>query len=144
MHLENHWNEEIGVSTSSARTATKLLKLRPYKTTVSHALQLRVPASRVRFCTWFLQSVVGGEIDPQLTSFSDEAWFHLQEYINTQNNGYWISKNPHLTREAPLYPVKVGVWCAVSVRRVVAPVFLTKQLIVKHMYRSFSDSYFQS
>jgi hypothetical protein len=74
------------VSKSSARTATQLQKLRAYKTTVIHALQPRDPASKVYFYGWFLQSVVEGEIDPQLTFFSDEVWFHLQGYINTQNN----------------------------------------------------------
>jgi hypothetical protein len=77
------------VSKSSARTATQLLKLRPYTTTVIRALQPRDPASRVRFRSSLLQSVIEGEIDPQLTFFSDEAWFHLQGYKNTQNNRYW-------------------------------------------------------
>jgi hypothetical protein len=77
--------QETGVSKSSARTATQLLKLRPYKITAIHALQPRDPASRIRLCSWFLQSVVEGEIESQLAFFSDEAWFHLQCYINTQN-----------------------------------------------------------
>jgi hypothetical protein len=102
---------------------TQLLKLRPYKTTVIHALQPCNSASRVRFCSWFLQSVIEGEIDPQLTFFSNETWFHLQGYKNTQNNHYWSSKNPHLTHEAPLHPVKVDVWCALSARRIVGHVF---------------------
>jgi hypothetical protein len=52
----------------------------------------------------------------------------VQGYIrlNTQNNRYWSSQNPHLTHEAPLYPVKVNVWCAVSARRTVVPVFSNK------------------
>jgi hypothetical protein len=66
------------VSKSSARKATKLLKLRHYETTVTHTLQPQNPASRVHFCSWFLQSVFEGETDPQLTFFSDEALFHLQ------------------------------------------------------------------
>jgi hypothetical protein len=94
-----------------------------------HALQPCNPASRVHFCSWFLQPVVKGEIDPQLTFFSDEAWFHLQEYINTQNNRYWSSQKPHLTHEVLLHPVKVDVWCAVSARRIVGPVLLTKKII---------------
>jgi hypothetical protein len=65
--------QETGVSQSSARTAAQLLKLRPYKITVIHALQPRDPANRVHFCSWFLQSVVEAEIDQQLTLFSDEA-----------------------------------------------------------------------
>jgi hypothetical protein len=113
-----------GVSKSSARRATQLLKLRPYKTTAIHALQSRVPASRVHFCSWFLRSVVECcEIHPQLTFFSEEAWCHLQGYINTQNNRYWSSRNPQITYKVLFHPVKVGVWCAVSARRVVIPLF---------------------
>jgi hypothetical protein len=89
---------------------------------------MRDSAGRVRFCSWFLQSVVKGENDPQLTFFSDEAWFHMQGYINTQNNCYWSSQNSHLTHEAPLHLVKVGVWCALSARRVMGPVFFNETI----------------
>jgi hypothetical protein len=50
----------------------KLLTIWPYKATVVHAPQLRDTASRINFCTWFLQSVVNGEDDPDLT-FSDDT-----------------------------------------------------------------------
>jgi hypothetical protein len=62
--------QETGMSKSTSRTATQLLKLRLYRTTVIHALQQRDPASRVHFCSWFLQSVVEGTIDPKLTGRS--------------------------------------------------------------------------
>jgi hypothetical protein len=52
--------QETGVSKSSARSTTQLLKLRPYTTTAIHALQPCNPASRVHFCSPFLQSVVEG------------------------------------------------------------------------------------
>jgi hypothetical protein len=116
------------VSKSSARRATQLLQLSPNKTAVIHSLQPHGPASRVHFWSWFLQSVIKGEIDPQLTFYSDEAWFQLQGYINTQNNPYWSSQNSHLAHEVLLHPVKVGAWCAVSARRNVGPTFLMKQL----------------
>jgi hypothetical protein len=110
-----------------------LLKLRPY-TTVIHALQPRDPAIMFHFCG-FLQAVVECEIDPQFIFFSDEVWFHLQGYINIKNNRYWSSHDSHLSHEVLLHPVKVGVWCAVSARRIVGPVFyLTKQLIAKNIY----------
>jgi hypothetical protein len=106
------------MSKSSARTVTQLLKLRSHETTANHARHAAARSSyRVHFCSWFLQPVIEGEIDPQLTFFSDEAWFRLQGYINTQNNRCWNLQNPHLTHE-----VKVGVWCAVSARRIVVPV----------------------
>jgi hypothetical protein len=89
--------QETGVSKYSWRTATQLLKFRPFKTTAIHTLQPHDSASRICFWSGFLQSVVEGEVDLQLTFFSDEAWFHLQKYINTQNNHYWSSQNPLLT-----------------------------------------------
>jgi hypothetical protein len=64
MHLENHWNVQLktGLLKPSARRTTQLLKLRHYKTVI-HALQNRGPASRVHFCSWFLQCVIEDEID---------------------------------------------------------------------------------
>jgi hypothetical protein len=88
-----------------------------------HALQPRNPASRVHFCSWFLQSIVEGEIDLQLTFVSDGAWFHLQGYINMQNNHCWSSQNPYLTHKVPLHPVKVDILYAVSARSIVVPIF---------------------
>jgi hypothetical protein len=43
----------------------------------------------------------------------------------------------HKAYKVPLHSVKVGVWCALSARRIVGPVVLTIQLIAKNMYRSF-------
>jgi hypothetical protein len=124
--------QETGVSKSSSTMVTQLLKLRPCK---MHALQPHDPVNRVHFCSLLLQSVVEREIDQQLTFFPDEEWFHLQRYINMQNNRYCSSQNPHLTQGVPLHPVKVGVWCAVSARRIAWPVFfLMKQLIAKDIY----------
>jgi hypothetical protein len=33
------------------------------------------------------------------------------------------TKNPHAADETPLYPVKIVVWCAVSGRGIVGPIF---------------------
>jgi hypothetical protein len=106
-------------------------------------LQPHNQASRVHFSSCFLQFVGKGEINPQLTFFYDETCFHLQGYINTQNNRYWNSQNPHLTKEAQLHPVKAGVFNAVRARRIAGPAFLMKQLIVKDMNRTFSGNSFQ-
>jgi hypothetical protein len=80
-----------------------------------------------------VSAVVSGEINSQFTFLYDEAWFHLQGYINTQNNRYCSSHNPHLTNDVTLHPVKVIVWCAVSVRRIVVPVFFN-ETIAKDIY----------
>jgi hypothetical protein len=137
-----HLAQEIGVSTSSARRATQLLKLRPYKTTATHVLQPRDSAGTVHFCSWFLQSAVEGEIDPLLAFFSDETWSHLQEYINTQNNRYGSSQNIHLTHEVLLHPVKVGVWCAIIARRAVGSVCFNETINCGR-YPRVEGQYFQ-
>jgi hypothetical protein len=48
-----------------------------------------------------------------------------------QNNRYWSSWNPHLIHNVPLHPVKVSVWCAVSARRIVGPVFFNETINYK-------------
>jgi hypothetical protein len=89
-----HLTQETAVLTSSTGMATQLLKLRPYKTTaIQQTLQPRDPASKVHFYSWVLQSVVEGEIDPQLTYFLIKRGFTCREgYVNTQNNSYWSSQ----------------------------------------------------
>jgi hypothetical protein len=133
--------QETEVSKSSASREIQLLKLRLYKIEI-HTLQPCNPANRVHFCNWFLQSVIKGEIDPQLTFSSNEAWFHLQGYINTQNNRYWNSKNPHLTMKSCSIQWKFVSDVLYMQEGFLHPCFLTKQLIAKDMYRWFSENSF--
>jgi hypothetical protein len=77
-----------------------------------------------------------------LTFFSDEAWLHLQGYINTQNNHCWSSQNPHLTHEVPLHPVKVGVWCAVSAKHTVGPVLFNETMNCKRYIQVILRQFF--
>jgi hypothetical protein len=78
---------------------------------------MRVIVEQLVECKLAEETEVLGENLPQRHFV---PWFHLQGYINTQNNRYWSSQNPHLTHEVPLLPVKVGVWCAVSARNIIA------------------------
>jgi hypothetical protein len=49
----------------------------------------------MHFCNWFLSEVYdSGALDPKLTFFIDEAWLHLNGYINAENSRYWSSINP--------------------------------------------------
>jgi hypothetical protein len=142
MKITETLGQETGVSVSSARRARQLLKLGPNKTTVIHALQPHDPASRVNFSSWVLQSVIEGEIDQQLTFFSDKAWFHLQGSINMQNNPNWSSENPHLAHEVQLHPVKFGAWCVGSARRIVGPMCFN-QAINWERYLHVEGQHFQ-
>ncbi len=54
--------------------------------------------------------------------FSDEAWFQLDGYINTQN--FHISfENPHIFQRMSLHPQKIGVLCTTSRKHILRPIF---------------------
>ena len=55
--------------------------------------------------------------------FTNEAWFHLNGYVNSQNYRTWRTVNPHNYTESPLHPQKIGVWCATSRYRIIGPLF---------------------
>ena len=48
---------------SSVQRATKLLKVKPYKNPVVHALHQQDPNKRLRFFKWVLEKVNSGELD---------------------------------------------------------------------------------
>jgi hypothetical protein len=75
--------EETGVSKSSTRSATQLLKHRPCTSYNNNNLRLAATQFGCQglILQSFLQFVFKDEIDPQMTLFSDEAWFHLQANI---------------------------------------------------------------
>jgi hypothetical protein len=44
-----------------------------------------------------------------ITFFTDEAWFNLSGYINTQNSRLWSSENSYAVHENPLHEQKLRV-----------------------------------
>ncbi len=87
--------QQLNVSYSSLQRVTHILKLIPYKLSVVHELKPDDPAERVNFCRWF-QKCIAKRIDVlDTTFFSDEAWFCLSGYVNTQNTCYWSFTNPN-------------------------------------------------
>jgi len=66
-----------------------------------------------------------GEDDELLdiTWYSDEAWFHLTGYVNSQNTCIWATEHSHEIQEVPLHSEKTGVWCTNSRRRTIGPIF---------------------
>jgi hypothetical protein len=91
-----------------------------------------------------LRAVYDGVLDPKLTFFTDEAWFHLSGYINAQNNRYWSSINPRQTFEVPLHDQNIGVWCAITLSRIVGPIFFKTILIQSGMSVTFYVTFFGS
>lgn len=116
-------SHQTQVSLYSTWKATKLLHFKPYKITAVQQLQPLDHEKRITYCNWFFQHVADGILDPQLLFVTDEAWFHLNGYVNSQNNRYWATENPHETFQMPLHDIKVGVWCAISARRIITIFF---------------------
>jgi hypothetical protein len=72
---------------------------------------------QVNHCTWLLNSIGAGLLDPCQYLMSDEAWFHLSGHENSQKTRYWAAENPHLLHERPPHDQKIGVCCAMSLDR---------------------------
>ncbi len=116
-------SQEANISLGSAHNAVrKNLKLHPYKVTCYHELKEADYEKRVQYCRWFRQ-LIGDDDVLNRTFFSDEAWFHLSGYVNSQNSRHWSTDNPNQFIETPLHSIKIGVWCAMSRRRIIGPIF---------------------
>lgn len=113
---------QIGLSYGTCHNATKKLHLHPYKVSVVQELLPADFGKRREFCTWFNNNLADDNLLDN-TFFSDEAWFHLSGYVNSQNYRHWSSVNPHVYVETNMHPIKVGVWCAMSRTRIIGPIF---------------------
>lgn len=114
---------QSGVPYSTCQKVLKArLHMKPYKITSVHQLKPADYPRRVAYCQWFENHINNNRI-LDLSFFSDEAWFHLSGYVNSQNFRFWSTENPHEFEETPLHSVKVGVWLAVSRRRIIGPIF---------------------
>lgn len=94
----------------------------PYKITVVQELFDCDWRARVQYCEWFNENLNDDNV-LNITFMSDEAWFHLSGYVNSQNYRTWGTENPHEFVETSLHPQKIGVWVAMSRRRIIGPIF---------------------
>lgn len=112
------------ISYGSAQKAMKKLKLRAYHVRSVQELKEPDKEKRLLYCRWFRTFVdTNNIVQLDRVFFTDEAWFHLSGYVNSQNTRIWSTENPHVFHETPLHCLKIGVWCAVSRRRIVGPIF---------------------
>lgn len=131
---------KTNVSQSSCYTVVrKMLKLRPYKISTVHKLLDVDPDARINYCRWMMQAITNGTINLDLTFFSDEAWFSLDGYLNSQNNRFWSLNNPHVFIESPLHSKKVGVICFMSRRRIIGPIFFRETLNSDRFIQLFNE-----
>jgi hypothetical protein len=72
---------------SKGRALKKHLHLHPYRITSVDELKERDSVTRVEYCRWFRDIITAsGEDILDVTFFTDEAWFHLLGYVNSQNS----------------------------------------------------------
>jgi hypothetical protein len=130
---------ELDLSYESCRKAAKELKLFPYRIRTIQELKEPDIIKRTQFCNWFLNFAhKDGILD--LIFFTDEAWFHLSGHVNSQNSRIWATTNPNQYIQSQLYSQKIGVWCAMSRRRIIGPIFFT-QLINSKEYIKILDKF---
>ena len=137
-------SQEVDMSLTSTYRAVKKQKFFPYKVSVIHELKAQDTEKRVIFCRWFQQFIDrNGENILNDTFFTDEAWFHLYGYTNTENSRTWATENSHETFEKPLQDQKIGVWCAVSRSRIIGPIFfdslVNSDSYIKNIFVPFSE-----
>lgn len=115
--------QQLGASRGSTHKALKALHLRAYRVKVVQELKPPDNEKRRHYCQWLRKFIRNNVAVLDKTFFSDEAWFHLSGFVNTQNTRIWATTNPHSLHAKPLHSQKIGVWCAVSRRRIVGPLF---------------------
>lgn len=121
------------MSYGSTHRAVRKLHLHPYKVSMVQELLPLDHEKRVSYCNWFNNNLNDDNL-LDLTFFTDEAWFHLSGYINSQNYRTWSADNPHVLMETTLHPIKIGVWIAISRRRVIGPIFF-EDTVTAERYR---------
>ena len=120
--------------------AAKHAKIQSYRVTSVHELQEPDKIKHVWYCNWLFNFV---EINPDIlkvTWFTNEAWFHVSGYVNSQNTRVWASENPRVFLELSLHPEKVWVWCAIYGQRIIGPIFFEETvntIVYKNIFMDF-------
>lgn len=94
----------------------------PYKIQITQKLHATDYDKRMNFTNKFLQLANNEDFINHLI-MSDEAHFHLNGYVNKQNQRFWASENPREIFETPLQTAKVTVWCGITSSRIIGPYF---------------------
>ncbi len=113
----------LGVSRTSFRRILRDLSFHPYKILITQELKPTDYGQRLKFAQTMKRKLQSGEIERSNLLISDEAHFHLNEFVNKQNCRYYAVDHPKLIHEKPLHSPRVTVWCAVAEWGIVGPYF---------------------
>ena len=67
---------------------------------------------------------------------TNKAWFQFRGFVNSKKCGICSAENPHAVHRNSLHSSKIGVWCAVPRKRIVAQLFFEEALAEK-TYHNF-------
>ncbi len=129
----------VSVSRPSTHRLLKELKLYPYRFSVRQELKIPDYHRRLVYCRWLRNFIRPGIAKFDNVFFSDEAWVHLDGYVNAQNYRLWASENPEAFVEKGLHPQKLGIWCAISRKRVVGPFFFSQTINAERYQAIITD-----
>ena len=104
------------------RILHKDLHLFPYKIQLTQQLNLQDNSCRQEYDN-MLQLVNDNSDFHEKFLMSDEAYFHLNGYVNKQNCRFWSKENPRIIHELPLHPEKVTMWSAICLTEIIGPYF---------------------
>ena len=134
-------SQQLGISKTSLQRLTKAVGLHPYKIQMCQPLKEGDAVRRRDFANHMIAELENGSISEHKIWFSDEAHFQLNGYVNKQNWRHWGTENPHLSAISPLHPQRVTVWCAISSKRIVGPVFIDG-MVTGVKYRELLERHF--
>jgi hypothetical protein len=123
--------------------ATKLIMFHPYTVKVVHVFKPVDAPQNILFCNWMLKNVHDGPVYPKLLFLTYEAYFHISGYVNSQYTRIWSDENPHAVHQTPLRDIKIGVRCAVSVKRIIGPIFYHKTVNSDRYVRNTLKPFFE-
>ncbi|GBL91711.1 hypothetical protein AVEN_210653-1 [Araneus ventricosus] len=108
-------------------TVRKILRniLQCYLFKIKHVQEL-VPADLLKREAFALQFLARMEVDnawPWNIFWTDQAYFHLQGPVNTQNCRIWARENPSQMQPLPLHSQKITVWCGFTAAFIVGHFF---------------------
>jgi hypothetical protein len=97
-------SQEIGLPRSTCQSCYKKAGLHAYRFRVAQELIQQDYDKSMTYCRWFQTFIEENPGILDYTWFSDEAWFHLSGYVNSQNTHLWGSENPHHCSRNPSIP----------------------------------------
>ena len=136
----------LGLSrTTLRRILVDDLNLFPYRIQIHQKLSEADKIKRKEFAGVLMEKTKRNKSFLPLLWTSDEAHFHLDDQVISKNNIYWGSSRPDEVSQKPLHSHKVTVWCALSMKGIIGPLFFEENgvtvTVTKERYVKVLDEF---